>query len=117
MARTQRDADTGSNAQLEAFGMKGLLDGLQNASCHHLDAALVGSGQQDRELVASQTRNGVPLGERPFNTTSDLLQQDVPDAMAQRVVDLLEPVEIHDHERKRCVLTLRPPQLLLETLA
>ena len=61
--------------------------------------------QQDRELVAAQPRQrdaaaprrqqvrGQPVGDRP--------QQPVAGAVTERVVDLLEPVEVDEQERSR----------------
>ena len=62
------------------------------------DLGRVGGGQQHGELVTAQPR-AQRLGRhmlcQPVRYAS---QQDVADAMAQSVVDRLEPVEVHQHD-------------------
>ena len=54
--------------------------------------------QQDAELVAAQAGDRVGVAQRALQPRGDLLQQQVAHVMAERVVDLLEVVEIHDHD-------------------
>ena len=57
--------------------------------------------QQHRELVAAQPRHGVDLAQRPLQPRTDLGQQQVADVMAERVVDVLEAVEVEQQHRHR----------------
>jgi hypothetical protein len=59
----------------------------------------VGPGQDNGELVAAQPREQVVLAQDRQGSRSDLRQQGVPVVVAQRVVDLLKPVEIQDQQR------------------
>ena len=53
--------------------------------------------EQDAELVAAEAGDGVGLAQRVPQPARDLLEQQVAHVMAERVVDLLEVVEVHDH--------------------
>ena len=55
-------------------------------------------GQQDRELVATEPRDDVVVPQRAAQPFRDLLQQLVPAVVAERVVDVLEPVDVQEHE-------------------
>ena len=51
---------------------------------------------QDRELVSAEAGDRVDVAQRGDETLADLYEQGVALGMSERVVDLLEPVEIHD---------------------
>ena len=53
-------------------------------------------GQQQRELVAAQARHRVALAQRPEQPLRDALEQAVAHAVAQRVVDDLEAVQVQE---------------------
>ena len=55
-------------------------------------------GQQDRELVAAQPRDDVVVPQRAAQPFGDLLEQLVAAVVAERVVDVLEPVDVQEHE-------------------
>ena len=57
---------------------------------------LVDAGQQYRELVAAQPRHRVAVADAGLQPFGYLLQQVVAHRMAQRVVDLLEVVEVEE---------------------
>jgi hypothetical protein len=65
----------------------------------HTDRAGVSTGEErDCELVAAQTRHGVAVAESLLQPAADLDEEVVAEVMAQRVVDLLEAIEVHhDH--------------------
>jgi hypothetical protein len=54
-------------------------------------------GQQDRELVAAQPRDGVARAQHAGDPRADELEQLVAAVVAERVVDLLELVEVEQH--------------------
>ena len=62
------------------------------------DLAHLGASYKDGELVAAQPGNGVGRCELRAESRSDLAQQPVPVVMAEGVVDLLEPVEVHQQD-------------------
>ena len=55
-------------------------------------------GQQDRELVAAEARDDVVVPQRAAQPLGDLLEQLVAAVVAERVVDVLEPVDVEQHE-------------------
>ena len=57
-------------------------------------------GEDDIELVAADPGHGVRLPDVSLNLAGDLFQQLVPGLVAQRVVDLLEPVEVQEQDRQ-----------------
>src|SRR3990172_1895944 len=52
--------------------------------------------QEDAELVPAQPCDRVALAKRPLQPGCELLEQDVAGVVAERVVDLLEAVEVHE---------------------
>ena len=59
--------------------------------------------REDAELVAAEPRHGVARPDRLAQPARHLLQQHVARVVAERVVDLLEAVEIEHHDRQRRV--------------
>ncbi len=53
-----------------------------------------------RELVAAQTRDGIDLADAGIEPVRDRAQQFIADQMPERVVDLLEIVEVEAEHRK-----------------
>ena len=63
--------------------------------------------QQQAELVAAEAGHRVALAQRQTQAAADLLQQQVAVLVAERVVDLFEPVEIEQHESDAQIGALR----------
>ena len=68
---------------------------------------------QDRELVAAETRSGVDRAHAVLQASRDLLQDPVASSMAEAVVDVLEVVHVHEQDRDRQAL----PSLRRECVA
>ena len=100
----QRDADRRLERQREPLERDGLLDRHPHAldRVKHVRAAS-DLRQQDPELVAAEARDGVGGAQRGLEAPAQLDEQLVARGMAQRVVDLLEAVEIDDRDRAPCV--------------
>ena len=62
--------------------------------------------EQDRELVAAQPGRGVGGAQRLLQPLADLVQQLVAGGVAERVVDGLEVVEVHEQHGDRLVVAL-----------
>ena len=77
-------------------------------------AGLVGAGQQDRELVAAQARNGIRRAQIRAQTRADLTQQVVADVVTEGVVDRLEVGEVHDQHRDGFAGAWLAQELLLQ---
>jgi hypothetical protein len=52
---------------------------------------------QDRELVSTEPRDRIDVSQRVEQTLGDLFEHAVAVVVAERVVDLLEPIEVHHH--------------------
>ncbi len=76
----------------------------------------IAAEQHDGEFVAAQSRDRVVLGDAAGETPGDLLQQHVADRMAQRIVDVLEVVEI-EAEHRHLIVAPNEPQGLFELFA
>ena len=71
-----------------------------------------GRGQQDRELVAAEPGDRVALADAFLQALGELHQQQVADVVAERVVDLLEAVEVEQQQRQRLAGARRGAQRL-----
>ena len=110
----QRDADAAVHVQVQAFNAERLLHHGNQFARGELRARTADIGQQHRELVAAKPRHGVGLAQARQQAPADLAQHGVAHQVAQRVVDLLEPVEIHDQDRQRASRAQRVRHGLLE---
>ena len=73
--------------------------------------------EQDAELVAAEAGDGVGLAQREPQPARDLLEQQVAHVMAERVVDLLEVIEVHDHHHGRLAAAARRVDGLVDAVA
>ena len=55
--------------------------------------------EQDAELVATEAGDGVGLAQDAVQARADLAQEEIAGVVAERVVDLLEPVEVDQEQR------------------
>ena len=62
-----------------------------------------GAGQQQRELVAAEARDQPGVAHRLLQARAELGQQPVAGVVAERVVELLEAVEVDHRDRERRV--------------
>ena len=74
-------------------------------------------GSSDAELVAAEPGDGVALAERLLQPVGDLLQQAVAGVVAERVVDLLEVVEVDQHHGGGGVRAVAGGDRLLDAVA
>ena len=68
------------------------------------------------ELVAAEPREQVGLAQRVRQRRGDALQQLVADAMAERVVDVLEAVEVDEQHADAATVALRLRDRLRQAL-
>ena len=73
--------------------------------------------EQDRELVATEAGRRVRRAEARPEPLPDLAQQAVAGRMAQRIVDRLEVVEVHEQDRHRQVVARQALQRVLDAVA
>ena len=75
-----------------------------SSACAHPPADRLGVGrvgQDDRELVAAEAGEHVAGAQHRAQTRADLLEHEVAGAVAERVVELLEAVEVDEQQRDR----------------
>ena len=76
-----------------------------------------GPGQHRLELVAAEPADLAVVAHHRLQPLGDLAQQRIADRVAERVVDVLEPIEI-DHEQRAALLPVgRVAQRLVERLS
>ena len=96
MHRGQGDADARADVEVGAPDRHRAFEAAEHPP-RHRDAVLRAGrrGEQDRELVAAEARHQI-LGPRLLaQALGDALEQEVAVMVAERVVDLLEPVQVH----------------------
>ncbi len=72
---------------------------------------------EHHEFVAAEARNHVARPHAGLESRAHLLQQLVPRFVPQRVVDVLEAVEVDEHHREFPFVALRDLDLVIEELA
>ena len=71
---------------------------------------------QQHEFVSAEARDDVALAHAVCQALGGFLQHPVAELVAERVVDVLETVQVHEEERHRPRVTLRPGERALELL-
>ncbi len=105
VVRGHRDADAGVHHHRDGSQVDRQVERrvhLLGASSHRLAAGDV--ADEDGELVAAEPRQHVAGAHEARQSGGDLLQQAVTVLVAERVVDLLEVVEVYQHEGGQAVL-------------
>ena len=101
MLGRNRDADAAVHVEVQPFDGERLLHGRNQLARGELGAGLSDAGQHDRELVAAEARDGIRFAQLELQPVPDFAQHGIAHQMPHRVVDLLEPVEVHDQHRQR----------------
>src|SRR6185436_16126244 len=96
-ARAQRDSDTGSRKRRVFVEHKRLRQFILNSfSDAHSVSRIRHSTQQDRELIATKTRERIDRTQCSFQPLSKSDEQQIAVRVAQAVVDVLETIEIEE---------------------
>ena len=98
--REARDADARLDVQRQAVDLERLLERGEDA-LERLVEVVVRVGElphEDAELVAAEARHRVAAAQHRLEPPGELDQQQVAVAVAERVVDLLEAVEVHEQD-------------------
>src|ERR1700674_1200071 len=77
-----------------------VLERLAHAGAHLARVALVSLWHRDAELVAAEAPAGVRRPHRPLELVGEHPDRLIPNMVAERVVDLLEVVEVEHHQGK-----------------
>ena len=103
VVRAERDAD--ARARAATATPRERERALERVRCSRAGqlggrAAVGQPAQQHRELVAAEARQRVAAPQRAAQPVGDLAQQPVAVVVAERVVDLLEAVEVDQQQRR-----------------
>ena len=107
--RIGRDADAGAYEELVVTDKERCRQDLEHLRCALLPVRLFGHLRADDEkLITTQSRYGVTVAHAGLQALRRLAQQLVSGSMAERVVHLLEPVQIQEHGEHASAIALRP---------
>ena len=100
--REDRYADRRLDRERESLHLDGALEQRADALDDRLDVLVaVKLGEQQPELVAAEARDGVRRANCVAHAPAHFDQQLVAGRVAQRVVDLLEAIEVHQRDREQ----------------
>ena len=104
------DSDAATAAQRVSFHREGLDEAAEDLARHLACGVFQGHDvfQEHHELVAADPRQRVALAHDPREALGDALEECIPDDVAERVVDVLEPVQIDEEKREAAAA---PPRL------
>ena len=106
MLREERDADARLDVDDHLLELERLAQRVGDPVCQRNRVLPVASGAHERELVAAETSDLTVAADRCAEALRDLHEQQVPVAVPERVVDLLEPVEVHQQHAGRDALVV-----------
>ena len=102
VVRAERDADARAELDRDAADDERALERAGEPQRELDGRAAVGQpAQQHRELVAAEPRERVAAPQRAAQPFGDVAQEPVAVVVAERVVDLLEPVEVDQQQADR----------------
>ena len=90
---------TGSQCHQTAVEVERVTEVRDDALCGGDRCGSAGAREQDCELVPAEPGHGVGAADQVDQATADLDQERIPRFMAQRVVDVLETVEVDEYDR------------------
>jgi hypothetical protein len=79
-------------------------------------SSVVAAAEQDGELVAAEARDAVGVGHGATQPRAHLAQHVVADAVAQRVVDVLEAVQVHHEDAELVAPSMASPMARASSL-
>ena len=78
-----------------------LADGFREPQRRRFERCARDKGRHDhREFITTEPGQDTVRSERPFQSLGHLLQQQIADAMAERIVDRLETIEVEEQHGK-----------------
>ena len=111
------DADAGVDPQQETVDLdvfRERIDQFQRLRARRRHAH---PRDHDGELIAAEACDRIAIAQRALQAFANLLQCLIADLMTQRIVDLLEAVQVQDHEGDGGAIGFRLAQRLLDPLA
>ncbi len=114
--RIERDADADRGDHLMRFVAERPRNHVEQLAGHLGCAVRVDVREDQDELVPALARHGIFLAQCRLQALRHLYQQAVADAVAERVVDALEMVEVEEHHRQVLAVALRQAQGKVEVI-
>ena len=100
MRGEERDADAGVDVDADAADREGVLERRAQPQPGGARRRLVAGLEDDRELVAAEPCERVVVAQQLLQARADLAQHLVAGVVAERVVELLEAVEVDQQQRQ-----------------
>jgi hypothetical protein len=115
--RAERDADAGAHVGQQPVQLERLVEHRENVlgGSHRVGRA-GGSRDEHHELVSAQARDDSRVAQRALQPAGELTQDIVTDVMSERVVDLLEAIDVDEQQSDGLTPGARDPQSRLELL-
>jgi len=110
------DANAGPDAQRLTVDHERALDGAHQALGHRHSHGGSSAGEEDGELVAAEARKGIPVAQLLTQVRTHFAQEQVPDVVPEGVVDLLEPVEVHEEQGDAGAVTAGEVERVLDAV-
>ena len=114
--RIKGDPDAGSGKDFVAAKHERLGECALDAQREGFGVGLVGILDQDGELVSAEAGKGVLIAQATAQAASELAQQVITDIVAERIVDILEVVQIDKHQHQLFLIALRPVQRMAQAV-
>ena len=111
-----RHTDAAGDDEAHVITLKRLRQHFQNALTDDFTRVHIGLVQDDHKLVTAQAGHGVIGAQAFFDAVGHLHQHHVAKTVAQGVIDVLEAVQVNEHDRKAMVVALRHGNGLLDPL-
>ena len=108
VSRRVRDPDARSDLDTDGLELERILQRVAEPLRDRLGLRRPGVQEQRRELVPAQAHQRIAVPQRLAEPLSQQTQQLVPDRVAERIVDLLEPVEVYEQEREAAGVRVTP---------
>src|SRR5207249_4486834 len=96
--------------------VEGLLELTEDAAGDGRRLALVDVLEEEGKFVAAQARRGVPRPDRAGESLRDLLDEHVARVVTERVVDVLEVVQVEEEDRHLFGVTPLPGEGVLQAV-
>ena len=117
MRRIHRNSDAGADIERLAGEIDGLLQRHDDAFGQIHDPIAVAGGHQYREFISAQARNAIIVAQQVTQPRRHLAQHMIAGAVAQRVIHILEAIQIHDENRQHPLLLAGVENFPLQPLA
>jgi len=107
MIRIDGDANAHLDGHVTPIERHHLLDAGKDRAHGTPRPCQAGRGEERGEFIAAQTGHRIRLPHRTLEARANFLQEEIPRVMAQRIVDVLEAIQIYQEQGNMAMVTLR----------